>query len=103
MVRKSDLLFQPGPVIRDLSVPDEEVALRPARSRRIRPRRRLPGGLYGTVLAAWTLGLVFATVSLFENAGLRPEAAGQAAEPKLPPVASPPPLQADAFREAARR
>ena len=74
MVRRPENLFQRGPVIRDLSVPDEELVLKPGRLRAIRRRRRTGGllrRLYGTALTAWTLGLVAASAGMLLNGGAR--------------------------------
>ena len=71
MARNFDRLFHRGPVIRDLTVPEEEIPLKPAPLRRHGLLRHLPGRLYRTALVAWTLGLALATYGLFHNAGAR--------------------------------
>lgn len=95
MVRRRDITFRRGPVIRDLSVPGEERLLRPARLRT--GRRRLGAlvrRLYGTALLAWTIGLLAATSSLFQpqransnGAETRPDGNGgiTVGLPDLPP------------------
>lgn len=68
LARPIDNLFQRGPVIRDLGVPEEELVLKPSRLRSGRRHRsgRLLSRFYGTALLAWTLGLVAATSGFFQ-------------------------------------
>ncbi|NNM74288.1 hypothetical protein [Enterovirga aerilata] len=85
MVRRTENLSHRGPVIRDLTVPERELELRPARLRPPRrPRRHLLARLYGTALLAWTLGLGAATTGLLlQNGGARSDAAA----PQVPGTA----------------
>lgn len=106
MVRRADNLFHRGPVIRDLTVPEEEVLLRPSRLRQRRRLGRWLRRLYGTALVAWTLGLAVATSGFLHNGGARsnaapePAASGEVIVPLPEPAL---PVWADRFREAAPR
>ena len=106
MARRTDILFQRGPVIRDLTVPEQEVLLRPARLRQPRWIGRWLRRLYGTALVAWTLGLAAATSGFLHNGGARSNAAPEAFVPgeivlPLPELALP--IWADRFREPGPR
>ena len=106
MARRPDHLFHRGPVIRDLTVPEEEVLLRPARLRQRRRAGRWIRRLYGTALVAWTLGLAVATSGFLHNGGARSNAASEAVVPgeivlPLPEPALP--VWADRFREGGPR
>ncbi len=74
LVREVENLFQRGPVIRDLTVPEEEIVLRPAPLRRHRRLGRWLKRLYGPALLAWTLGLIAATSGFLQNGGARSNA-----------------------------
>ena len=107
MARRTLDLSHRGPVIRDLTVPEGEIALRPARRRRRRRLGRWLRRLYGTALIAWTLGLVAATSGLLHNAGARSNAVTPAS-PNPGDVVVPLPLPAlpvwsERFREPAPR
>jgi hypothetical protein len=109
LVHKLERVSQPGPVIRDLTVPERERPLRPARLGRIRQKTRFPARLYETVLAAWTLGLALATLGLVEAGWFHPGSvdgttavARPGTDPVLPPVAPALPPKTDEFRENAR-
>jgi hypothetical protein len=96
-------------VIRDLTAPEEEVALRPGRLKRPRRIGRWLRRLYGTALVAWTLGLAVATSGLLHNGGARSSAAVPSPTPSEPgdvviPLPEPAlPVWADRFREAGQR
>jgi zinc/manganese transport system substrate-binding protein len=107
LARRTLDLSHRGPVIRDLTVPEGEIALRPARLRRRRRLGRWLRRLYGTALIAWTLGLVAATSGLLHNAGARSNAVTPAS-PNPGDVVVPLPLPAlpvwsERFREPAPR
>jgi hypothetical protein len=74
LTRRSETLLQRGPIIRDLTVPDEELALRPGRLRGPRRAGRWLRRLFGTALIAWTLGLAVATSGFLHNGGARSSA-----------------------------
>ena len=107
MARRTENLFQRGPVIRDLTVPDEEIHLRPSRLRRRRRFGRWLRRLYGTALVAWTLGLAVATSGFLHNGGARsnapaPAPSGVAPREVVVPLPEPAlPVWADRFRDAA--
>jgi hypothetical protein len=106
LARRTDILFQRGPVIRDLTVPEEEVLLRPARLRQPRRIGRWIRRLYGTALLAWTLGLAVATSGLLHNGGARSSAPPEVAGPGevVVPLPEPAlPVWADRFREVGPR
>jgi hypothetical protein len=108
LARQIERLSQHGPVIRDLTVPEEERALRPGSLRRPRRLGRWLRRLYGTALVAWTLGLAVATSGLLHNGGARsngaaPElsvASGDVVVPLPEPAL---PVWAERFREAGPR
>ncbi len=107
MARPTLDLSHRGPVIRDLTVPEEEIALRPGRLRSPRRLGRWLRRLYGTALVAWTLGLLAATSGLLHNAGARSNAVTPAA-PNPGDIVVPLPLPAlpvwaDRFREPGPR
>ena len=100
MARITENLFQRGPVIRDLAVPEEELLLQPARLRA--RRRKVLGPLlrrwYGAVLLAWTLGLIAATTDLLQAgraSSSSPERRTSGEVPVLSVPDLPPPLRID--------
>lgn len=106
MARRPDNLFHRGPVIRDLTVPEEEVLLRPARLRQRPLAGRWLRRLYGPALIAWTLGLAVATSGFLHGGGARSNAATDVVVPgeivlPLPDAALP--VWADRFREGGPR
>lgn len=109
MVQKDEGACQPGPVIRDLTIPDRDMPLNPSHLGRIRRRVRLPVRLYEAALAAWTLGLALATLGLAEAGWFHPGSGGApipALRPKaelvLPPVLPALLPKTDSFRNDAR-
>jgi hypothetical protein len=91
LVRNFDRLFHSGPVIRDLTVPEQEIPLKPAPLRRRGLLRLLRGQLYRTALVAWTLGLALATYGLLHNAGARSDSSAARMDAQRPETADLPP------------
>lgn len=100
MITRPDRSSRPGPFIRQLDVPEEDVPLRPARLRPGRRLPRLPRRLYGTALAAWTLGLLAATFGLLHEPGGHERHGAASAEPALPLPA--PAASLDGVKDAGR-
>ena len=87
MARNFDRVFQRGPVIRDLTVPEQEIPLKPAPLRQQGRLRHLPGRLYRMALLAWTFGLALATYGLLHNGGARSDGSVARVEAQRPEAA----------------
>lgn len=90
-----------------VTVPEQDVPLRPGRLRGRPLLHHLPGRLYGTALAAWTVGLLVATFSLLNNTGARSDAEAVRAPPPVGRISVPLPepalpLGPEALSAAAR-
>lgn len=110
MARIPDPSSQRDPADLFLTVPEQDFPLQPGRLRGRPLLRYLPSRLYGTALAAWTVGLVVATLSLLNNSGARSDAEALRPTPPAPaeqivvPLPDPaPPFGPDAIGAAPRR